>query len=162
MKIPPHQLLSRIVFCLFCLPPLTVYANGDSNVYELSTSNSLAGILEDLEFALTERNLRIVERLHIGQAIQSRGKKNFPDYEVIMYCSLTFVEKILALDPALINACPGRITVRGGANAYIISAPLWPEQNGNPALDELMQHMNLMIHEIVDYAAAGWTETNAP
>lgn len=126
--------------------------------YERTTDKSLQDILEDIEFALTEHNLRIVERLHLGQAIRSRGHQDFPDYEIILYCSLSFAEKMLELAPELINACPGRVTVRGRENAYIISAPLWPEPGTDPGLDHLMSGINDVVRKTVDYAALDWLD----
>ncbi len=135
------------------------YTNGEQPVYEKATDKPLADILEDIDFALTEQNLRIVDHLHIGQTIRSRGTENFPDYEVITYCSLTFAKEMLELEPELINACPGRITVRQTGDSFIISAPLWPEQGNKPELNKLMHNMNKLVRKIVDFAAAGWLET---
>ncbi|MGH8120280.1 MAG: DUF302 domain-containing protein [Gammaproteobacteria bacterium] len=125
-------------------------------VYEKTSHKTLPDILEDAEFSITEHNLRIVDRLHIGKSIRERGNRQFPDYEIFLYCSLAFAEKTLALKPDLINMCPGRISVRGTQNAYIISAPLWPEHNTNRELDLLMREMNMAVKTIVDYAAEDW------
>ena len=132
--------------------------SGKNDIYEKTSQKTLTDILEDAEFSITEHNLRIVGQLHIGQAIRARGNRQFPDYEIILYCNLTFAEKILTLAPGLINICPGRITVRGAQNSYIISAPLWPEHNDNAELNRLMHEMNGMVRTIVDYAAADWPE----
>jgi len=56
----------------------------------------------------------------------------------------------------MINACPGRITVRGKGNSYIISAPLWPEDPGNEELNKLIRNMNNILIKIVDNAAIQW------
>lgn len=131
---------------------------GSNDVYEKSSLKTLTDILEDAEFAITEHNLRIVDQLHIGQAVRARGNSQFPEYEIILYCSLTFAEKMLSLAPGLINLCPGRITVRGTRDTFIISAPLWPEHSDNAELNRLMHDMNGMVRTIVDYAAADWPE----
>ena len=136
------------------------YGNGNDINYEKTTDKSLQVILEDIEFALTEHNLRIVDRLHIGQAIKSRGNADFPDYEIILYCNLAFAKDMLELDPALINVCPGRVTVRSAGNSYIISAPLWPEHNTDLKLNKLMFNMNNIVRKIVDYAALDWLKTD--
>jgi uncharacterized protein (DUF302 family) len=136
------------------------YGNDNEFNYEKITDKSLEDILEDIEFAITEHNLRIVDRLHIGQAIKARGNIDFPDYEIFLYCNLTFAKNILELDPALINACPGRVTVRSAGNYYIISAPLWPENSTDLKLKKLMFNMNNIVRKIVDYAALDWLEIN--
>ena len=134
------------------------HASSTENIYEITVDKSLKVILEDIEFAITERNLRIVQRLHLGEAIRERGNRNFPDNEIILYCSISFAEKMLELAPELINACPGRITVRGSDTGYIISAPLWPESGNDAELNHLISNMNNMVREIVDYAALDWSE----
>lgn len=135
-----------------------VYASGQTQVYEASSGKPLQDILDDLEFAMTEHNLRIVERLHIGQAIKLRGEDDFPDYEVILYCNLTFARQMLELAPEMINTCPGRVSVRGRENSYIISAPLWPEQNADSRLNQLMHDLNNQLREIVDYSVQEWSK----
>lgn len=135
-------------------------------LYAKTSHKTLAEILEDAEFSITDHNLRIVGRLHIGSAIREQGKGQFPDFEIILYCSLGFAEQILALKPDLINTCPGRIAVRATGAAHTISAPLWPEHTGNPELDRLMRDMNVVVKSIVDFAAEEWQEstgtTDAP
>lgn len=157
----PNSMLSSAMIMAVILSFTTVtYGNGYEVNYEKTTDKSLQEILEDIEFAITEHNLRIVDRLHIGQAIQTRGNRNFPDYEIILYCNLTFAENMLELDPSLINVCPGRVTVRSTGNSYIISAPLWPEQSRNVNLNKIMHDMNNIVRKIVDYAAQDWLKTN--
>lgn len=157
----PNSMLSSAMIMAVLLSFTTVtYGNGYEVNYEKTTDKSLQEILEDIEFAITEHNLRIVDRLHIGQAIQTRGNRDFPDYEIILYCNLTFAENMLELDPSLINVCPGRVTVRSTGNSYIISAPLWPEQSRNVNLNKIMHDMNNIVRKIVDYAAQDWLKTN--
>ena len=150
----PAQLL------FYALPAYIILASScarvEDAVYEKTTQKTLPDILEDTEFSITEHNLRIVDRLHIGQSVRSRGNGQFPDYEIILYCSLTFAEKILSLSPEMINICPGRITIRGTGDSHIISAPLWPEHTGTRELRRLMHNMNGEVKAIVDYAAADW------
>lgn len=146
---PVWILLVILLFTFACTP-------GRNDIYEKTSQKTLAEILEDAEFSITEHNLRIVDHLHIGQAIRARGNKQFPDYEIILYCNLAFAEKILTISPALINICPGRITIRRTLDSYIIAAPLWPEHNDDAELNRLMQAMNAMVRTIVDFAAADW------
>lgn len=155
---PRYLNLYVIIFFLSIFYFSNSFANDKQNSYERTTDKPLNDILEDIEFAVTEHNLRIVDRLHIGQAIRQRGKHDFPSYEVILYCSITFAEKMLELAPELINACPGRITVRGNDTSYIISAPLWPDESNNEQLKELISGMNKIVKDIVDYAALKWLD----
>ena len=130
--------------------------------YRQVSDKPLIQILDDAEFAITERNIRITSRLHIGQAIRDRNNPGYPDYEIILYCSLTFAKKMLELDPGLITVCPGRITVRSQGEKYLIEAPLWPEPETDGPLKTLMRSMNRDVMEIVDYAAEDWLDITDP
>lgn len=151
--------LLHTVFPVLLLISGNLQANGSTDSYERESSKTLQGILEDLEFAVTERNLRIVNQLHIGQGIRQRGHERFPEYEIILYCNLEFARKILELSPSLVNTCPGRITVRQNGGKYVISAVLWPEDNKNQQVNKLMYDMNTLVRSIVDYAALEWQES---
>ncbi len=124
--------------------------------YQLSTEKAFEEVLDDTIFAITERNFRITSHLHIGKAIRDRNNPDFPEYEVLLYCNLVYAKKMLDLDPDMINSCPGRITIRQSDDRIIITAPLWPEQMKDKSLKTHMQKMNVLIRDIVDYAADDW------
>jgi len=124
--------------------------------YQLTTEKALEEVLDDTIFAITERNFRITGHLHIGKGIRDRKNPDFPDYEVLLYCNLVYAKKMLDLDPDIINSCPGRITVRQDNEKVIITAPLWPVDMKNDELKSHMQKMNVLVREIVDYAADDW------
>jgi uncharacterized protein (DUF302 family) len=131
-------------------------AAGSSDTYERTAQKPLAEVVADAEFAIIERNFRITGSLHIGKAIRERDGDGFPDYEVILFCNLGFARQMLELDPDLINFCPGRVTIRGGATGIVVSAPLLPQNTGDARMDNLMRKLNGLIREIVDYAAEAW------
>lgn len=157
LRFPIHFFRLPLLFLLVSSGSL--HASGSIESYEKKSGKSLQNILEDIEFAATERNLRIVGRLHIGQGIRGRGYEDFPHYEIILYCNLEFAREMLALAPELVNSCPGRISVRQDKESYIISAVLWPEDNSNPQLNKLMYDLNILVREIVDNAALEWQES---
>ena len=124
--------------------------------YQLSTEKALEEVLDDTVFAINERNFRITGHLHIGKGIRERKNPEFPDYEVLLYCNLDYAKKMLELDPEMINSCPGRITVRQDNEKVVITAPLWSVDMKNEELKLHMQNMNVLVREIVDYAADDW------
>jgi uncharacterized protein (DUF302 family) len=124
--------------------------------YQLTTEKLLEEVLDDTIFAITERNFRITGHLHIGKGIRDRKNPDFPDYEVLLYCNLAYAKKMLELDTEMINSCPGRITVRQDDEKVVITAPLWPVDMKNEELKSHMQEMNILVREIVDYAADDW------
>ena len=128
--------------------------------YERDTQKPVSEVVEDAEFAIIERNFRVTGNLHIGKGIRERDGGDFAEYEVILFCNLGYAREMLELDPGFINFCPGRVTVRGaGAGAgAIVSAPLLPQDNGDARMDALMEKLNTLIREIVDYAAESWIQ----
>jgi uncharacterized protein (DUF302 family) len=153
---------AAILFTLFFLPGCVSPAPGDGRgadigVYERSTPKPVADAVEDVEFAVTERNFRITGRLHVGQAIRARDGTPFPDYEVLLFCNLALARQMLDLDPVYINYCPGRVTVRGADGTTRISAPLLPEPaDRSTALADLVRRVNAQLREIVDYGTQAW------
>ena len=127
--------------------------------YESRTEKSLAQVLDDAEFAITERNFRITGRLHIGKGVRERGNTDFPDYEVILFCNLSYAERMLELEPEYVNYCPGRISFRSHGDAIIISASLVPEDPENLQLNTLVKKINRLIREIVDFSVQEWFPT---
>ena len=126
-------------------------------LYERPTPKALAEVLDDLEFAITERNFRITSRLSVGKAIRERDGGSFPDYEVIQFCNLGLARDMLELEPEYLVFCPGKVAIRGTGAGIIISAPLLPEDTDQPALNALAARINGMIRQIVDYGAQPWS-----
>jgi len=156
MKISHFSLVFILTILLSgCSTEVDKHTNPASR-YQLTTEKALEEVLDDTIFAITERNFRITGHLHIGKGIRDRKNPDFPDYEVLLYCNLVYAKKMLDLDPDIINSCPGRITVRQDNEKVIITAPLWPVDMKNDELKSHMQKMNVLVREIVDYAADDW------
>ena len=139
------------------LVSLATTASADTpGVYERTAQKPIAEVVTDVEFAIVERNFRITGNLHIGKGIRERDGDDFPDYEVILFCNLGYAREMLQLDPSLINFCPGRVTVRGTGSGVVVSAPLLPQNTGDTNTDALMNRINSLLREIVDYAVEPW------
>lgn len=128
-----------------------------ATLYQRVTDKPLAEVLADAEFAVTERNFRVAAGLHIGAAIRERGVADFPDHEVILFCNLSYAQRMLELRPDFLNQCPGRITLRTQDGRTYIAATLLPERTGNRELDALAREMNGIIRAMVDYAVETWS-----
>lgn len=127
-------------------------------LYQRVTDKPFQEVLEDAEFAVTERNFRVTASLHIGSAIRERGAAEFPDVDVILFCNLNYARRMLELRPEFVNHCPGRITLRAQDGKTHIGATLLPERTGDAALDALMRELNGIIRAMVDYAVEDWSE----
>lgn len=132
-------------------------ATAPSKPYERTTAKSVAETVEDLEFAITERNFRISARLHVGRGIRERDGGVFPEYEVLLFCNLGLTRRMLELDPGYINHCPARVAVRDQGGTTHISAPLLPLPAAtNAELAMLARRINGLLQEIVDYGTESW------
>ena len=109
--------------------------------------------MQDAEFAITENNFRITNRLHIGEAIQKRGNASFPKNEVIIFCNLTLAEEMLGIEPRYINYCPYKITIAEADNKVIIGTRLLPENTQNHKMDKMAKNINKTLRSMVEYAA---------
>ena len=67
------------IICMFF--STVAHSAQQTEYYKKTTIKLLSDIVDDAEFAITERNFRIVNRLHIGKAIRDRGYPDYPDYE---------------------------------------------------------------------------------
>lgn len=156
-------MMSRGISALFLLLAVGAGACGCTAtapmpaVYERTTAKPVAETVEDLEFAISERNFRITGQLHVGRGIRERDHVVFPDNEVLLFCNLGLTRRMLELDPGFINFCPARVTVRDNGGTTHISAPLVPEPaGGDPELLTLARRINRLLREIVDYGTESW------
>ncbi len=148
----------RSVLLCITLLVLTACSDRDVNFAERVTDKDVTQIFDDAEFAITERNFRINNRLHIGKAIRKRGQGGFPDYEVILFCNLSYAKRMLDLAPDFISYCPQRLAIRDTGQQRIITASLLPDKTSSAALNSVTGEINAMVWEIVDFAAKDWPD----
>ena len=80
--------LMRLCPFLFLLILTVSCADNSNQIYTKISKKDFLDIIQDAEFAITENNFRIINRLHIGQSIRDRGTELFPKHEVILFCNL--------------------------------------------------------------------------
>ncbi len=125
-----------------------------SDLFELQTPKPYDDVLQDVEFIITEQNFRITTRMHIGDAIKERGKKDFPRNEVILFCNLSLAEDMLRLNPSYINYCPYKIAVAETGANVTVSTRLLPDQTGKKNLDAVAKKINKTLKVMVEYGAS--------
>jgi len=156
----PAVLAATACVCLVAMPAAqceTAQFPYAQQIYERTTRKPVAEVVEDVEFAVSERNFRITSQLHVGRGIRESDKIEFPDYEVILFCNLGLARKMLELDPGYINYCPGRITVRRGGDTTHIATILLPDNAGQDnALAALVRDTNAQLRAIVDFGTEHW------
>ena len=168
------QLKHHIIYLLICLLLLillffnqkeliesssTTINNNQESFYAVNSNKTFTDAAEDAAFAISERNFRITNTLRIGNAIRERGTENYLDYDVILFCNIQYAEQMLDEDPYYVNYCPGQMTISEvSENQVIISAPLVPMHESNDELNQLIQEINILIRESVDFAAESWQQ----
>jgi uncharacterized protein (DUF302 family) len=133
---------------------LLACTNETNQIFEKHTTKSFTDVIQDSEFAITENNFRITNRLHIGDAIQKRGSADFPQNEVILFCNLTMGEEMLKIEPRYINYCPYKITASEIDGRIIIGTRLLPEKTNNKKMDKIAKKINKVLRSMVEYAAS--------
>ncbi|MEQ8662239.1 MAG: DUF302 domain-containing protein, partial [Gammaproteobacteria bacterium] len=103
-------------------------------------------------FAITERNFRITGRNTIGKGLRERGYADFPDVEVIHFCSLELAREVLLLDPGYVAQMPCRITVHEDGAATVISVIRLPVDHADERVNAFARRMNATLAEIAEFA----------
>tara|TARA_B100000929_G_scaffold282898_2_gene263368 strand:- start:1974 stop:2525 length:552 start_codon:yes stop_codon:yes gene_type:complete len=151
-----YCVLSTFIFILIIFDIITYKTYDD--IYKKFSEKDYIDIIQDAEFAITENNFRIVNRINIGEAIQERKGVIFPRNEVILFCNLTTAEEMLKLEPDFISFCPYKITIseRLGRSdleeKIMISTRLLPTDTESTDINNLSVNMNEILRKIVEYA----------
>ena len=142
--------------CLFFLflafASHAVEADG-SYTLKAPTGKSFADVVEDLEFMVTEHNFRIVGRNRIGKGIRERGNADFPDYQIVQICNLSYAETILQLDPGWIRYMPCNLAVYEQDKGIYVTTTLLPTDVPDPQLRKVATEINDVLKNSLQYAA---------
>lgn len=133
-------------------PPPAAAPEGTGAVVRYVTDKPYADVVEELEFAITDRNFRITGYNKVGSAMRERGYGNFPDMEVIHFCSLEVAREVLEYDPGYIAMMPCRMTVHAAAGQTVISVILLPENHPDARVVAFARRMNATLREIAAFA----------
>lgn len=148
---------SLIVLCFLISAPAGC-SRKDPAFVSTTTTKELQQVVDDAKFAITERNYRINIDLHIGKAIAERQRSGFPDYEVILFCNLSYAQEMLEIAPDFVRYCPQRLAIYDDGEKRIITASLIPENTPDKKLNQVTGRVNALMAEIVEFAARDWPE----
>lgn len=123
-------------------------------VERYTVDKSFDDVVFELEFAITERNFRITGRNTIGAGLRKRGYKDFPEVEVIHFCSLELAREVLLLDPGFVAQMPCRVTVHEENGLTVVSLITLPTDHPDPRVKAFAERMNATLREIVHFAIA--------
>lgn len=144
----------RLYPLLFLLTLIVSCADVSDQIYTKISKKDFLNIMEDAEFAITENNFRIINRLHIGQSIRDRGVEFFPKNEVILFCNLTLAEEMLRLKPDHINYCPYKITITEINKNIFVGTRLLPTNTQSYEINKFSVKINEILRKIVEYTAS--------
>ena len=146
--------LLLIFFLLFIFNIITISSNFSNELYKTSTKKNYDDTVQDVEFAITESNFRIVNRINIGESIQERKNNKFPKNEIILFCNLTIAEEMLKIESDYINYCPYKITITENDNEVIIGTRLLPTNSKSYDINKFSIKMNDILRKMVQYSAS--------
>ena len=125
--------------------------NSTDLVVRYVVDKPFSDVIFELNFAITERNFRITGRNTIGEGLRKRGYENFPDIEVIHFCSLEEAREVLLIDPGFVAQMPCRIAVHEQGGKTVISLITLPLDHPDPRVNEFARRMNGILTEIVEF-----------
>ena len=141
-----------IIMCSFML--MISCSMNSTEIYKVISNKNFSDIIQDAEFAISENNFRIVNRINIGDSIQKRNGDTFPRNEIILFCNLTIAEEMLKLDPDYINYCPYKITITEDEEIVFIGTRLLPTNTRSSNINNFSIKMNEILRNMVKYASS--------
>lgn len=120
--------------------------------YQMETEKPYDDVLVELEGAIADNNFRITGHSHVGKVIRERGVKDFPDYDTIQFCNLTYAKLLLQVAPEAIRHMPCTVFMYKTKGKTIVTIRLLPTDTNNKELNELSFTINGMLKQIVDFA----------
>jgi len=100
-------------------------------------------VLAELQIAISENNFRVTGHSRVGKVIRDRGDKDFPDYDTIQFCNLSYAKSILSISPHAIRYMPCDAVVYKYQDKTIVSVHLLPDNtNEQNLIDSLITLIN--------------------
>jgi uncharacterized protein (DUF302 family) len=116
------------------------------------TSKPFEDVVFELNHGIADENFRITGRNTIGAGIRARGYHEFPNAEIIHFCSLENAREVMALDPGFIAFMPCRVTVHEEASGVVVTMILLPEDHRDPRVNAFAHRLNTKLRKIFTFA----------
>lgn len=121
--------------------------------YRAETRKPFDEVIDELKRAISEHNFRLAAHNRIGAAIRERNGSDFPEYDTLQFCNLSYAEELLRLDPEGVRHMPCTITVHSRDGKTIVYARQLPSNPNDARLREFAARMNGQLRAIVDEGA---------
>ncbi len=122
------------------------------NYYQAETKKPYDDVLAELEIAIAEHNFRITGHSRVGKVIRERGAKDFPDFDTIQFCNLSYAKTFLLMSPHGVSYMPCSVVVYQFEESTIVKTHLLPTHTENPKLNAFSEKMNFILKQIVDFS----------
>jgi len=122
------------------------------NYYQAETKKPYDDVLAELEIAIAEHNFRITGHSRVGKVIRERGTKNFPDYDTLQFCNLSYAKTFLLMSPHSVSYMPCNVVVYQFEGSTIVKTHLLPTHTENPKLNTFSEKINFILKQIVDFS----------
>jgi uncharacterized protein (DUF302 family) len=131
---------------------LTAVAGDESadRRYRVVVARPYEDVLEDVKFAISEKNFRLTGGNRIGGAIGERLGESFPNSEIVHFCNLEYARKFLQAVPDYVLYMPCKVVVYENAGQVVVETELLPEDDSR--VSELAKEVNQILKFVVDYA----------
>ena len=136
------------LLCSACTQMPAVVQDRDL-IVRRTTTKPFDEVIADLDFSITQHNFRITGRNTIGAGLRERGYADFPDIEVIHFCSLELAREVLLIDPGFVAQMPCRITIHTLPARTVVSVILLPEDHPDARVRAFAIHMNTTLQEVL-------------
>jgi len=120
--------------------------------YQVETVKPYDEVLTELQLAIAENNFRITGHSRVGKVIRERGAKDFPDYDTIQFCNLTYAKTILEINPKAIRFMPCNVVTYKIQGKTSVRINLLPTKTDNGQFDRFAVDINKILKNIVDFS----------
>jgi uncharacterized protein (DUF302 family) len=118
--------------------------------YQAAVGRPYEDVLDDVKFAISEKNFRLTGGNRIGGAISERLDAAFPNSEIVHFCNLEYARKFLQAVPDYVLHMPCKVVVYEYEGEVIVETELLPEDDSR--VMELAKEVNQVLKFVVDYA----------
>lgn len=120
--------------------------------YQKEIERSYEDVLDDVKFAISEKNFRITGGNRIGGALAERHDEAFPLSDIIHFCNLEYARRFIRLVPDYLRHMPCKVVVYENDGKITVETELLPEDDSE--VGKVAQEVNQILKFIVDYATA--------
>lgn len=122
-------------------------------IYQKETDKPYDDVLSELQIAISENNFRVLGHSRVGKVIRDRDNIDFPDYDTIQFCNLSYAKSILLISPHAIRYMPCNAIIYKYQDKTVVMVHLLPDKTADNEFNKFANFINKQLKQIVDFAA---------